>query len=271
MDRHSEVRPRPRTAGLCVVAVAWGAACGDIDQREVGVAPAMTVAGASGTGQPPAAMGGAGSGAAGSGGSSGGAAGGDGGAGGAGQSGSGASGSSGNAGSAADLPNCARQLLINGGFEAGLEPWVPYTTGADPLIYDAATTAEDGIVPYEGQRMGWLGGVPNETNRLSQEVILPAGTTRVTLGGALRIQIFEQHALIDFLRADLVAGALRIPVFAFDNGSASEDWVELAVPAVDVTAYAGQTVTLELESEIGAGPGTNFFIDGLSLTAPCTP
>jgi hypothetical protein len=160
---------------------------------------------------------------------------------------------------------------MNGGFEAGLAPWVAYTTGQDPLDYDAAASADIGVIPHEGQRLGWLGGVPSETNRLSQEVTLPVAAARVAFAGALRIQVFEQHTLVDFLRASLVIAGQRIPLFEFDNGDATEDWFVHVVPSVDVAAYAGQTLTLEIESEVGVGPGTNFFLDGLSLVSECAP
>jgi hypothetical protein len=164
---------------------------------------------------------------------------------------------------------CASELLSNGGFEAGLAPWVAYTTGQDPLDYDAAASADVGVIPYEGQRLGWLGGVPSETNRLSQEVTLPADAARVAFRGALRIQLFEQHTLVDFLRGTLVVAGQRIPLFVFDNGDVNEDWLGLAPPAVDVTAYAGQTLMLEIESDLGVGPGTNFFLDAISLVSEC--
>lgn len=182
----------------------------------------------------------------------------------------GMSGDGGNAGAPVDPNACPRELLGNGGFEAGLAPWLAFTTGDDPLDYSAGDPTVE-ITPFAGQRMGWLGGVPSEVNRLSQEVTLPTNATSVTLGGAVRIQIFEPHALIDFLRGSLVAPGQRIPIFERNNGDATEDWVTLSAPPVDIAAFAGQTLTLELESEIGVGPGTNFFLDDLSLIVECGP
>jgi hypothetical protein len=126
------------------------------------------------------------------------------------------------------------------------------------------------VIPHGGQRLGWLGGVPNETNRLSQAVTLPADVLALSFVGALRIQIFEQHALIDFLRITLVTPGQRVPLYEFDNGDATDDWIDLDAP-IDVAAYAGQAVTLEFESEIGMGPGTNFFLDDLALIPDCGP
>lgn len=182
----------------------------------------------------------------------------------------GMSGDGGTAGAPLDPNACPRELLGNGGFEAGLAPWVAFTTGDDPLDYSAGDPTVE-ITPFAGQRMGWLGGVPSEVNRLSQEVALPANATSVTLGGAVRIQIFEPHALIDFLRGSLVAPGQRIPIFERNNGDATEDWVTLSAPPIDISAFAGQTLTLELESEIGVGPGTNFFLDDVSLIVECGP
>ncbi len=178
-------------------------------------------------------------------------------------------GSASNAGASSDASACPSELLSNGGFEVGLAPWVAFTTGVDPLTYDAADSTEEGVRPHSGQRLAWLGGVPSEVNRLSQNVSLPATVTRVTLRGALRIQIYTPHSIVDFIRASLVSSGQRIPLFEFDNGDAADDWSELALPPLDVAAYAGQTLNLEIESSIGVGPGTSFFLDDLSLVSEC--
>jgi aminopeptidase S len=162
------------------------------------------------------------------------------------------------------------QLLSNGDFEAGSEPWVSFTTGQDALIYDSSEETYAGVLAHGGQRLGWLGGVPNETNRLSQTVTLPANALRLTFAGALRIQLFEEHPIVDFLRISLVASGQRLPLFEFDNGDATDDWFDIGVP-VDVTPYAGQALTLEIETQIGAGPGTNFYVDDLALVPGCSP
>jgi len=184
----------------------------------------------------------------------------------------GAGGSSpGAAGTGAITSTCSvAQLLVNGGFEAGAEPWVQFTSGTDQLVYDSTQAEYEGVIPHGGQRLGWLGGVPNETNRLSQTVTLPADVLELSFSGALRIQIFEAHALIDFLRITLVTPDRRVPLYEFDNGDATDDWIELGAP-IDVAAYAGRAVTLEFESEIGTGPGTNFYLDDLALIPDCGP
>jgi hypothetical protein len=181
------------------------------------------------------------------------------------------SGAMGELGTAGGSSSCAGELLGNGGFETGLAPWVAFTTGQDPLVYDASVSAEQGVTPYAGQRLGWLGGVARETNRLSQSVTLAADASRLTFAGVLRIQVDGQHDVIDFLRASLVASGQRIALFEYDNSDATNEWVAFSLPPLDVLAYAGQTLTLELQSDVGDGPGTNFFLDELSLRLECTP
>jgi hypothetical protein len=195
-------------------------------------------------------------------------------AGAAGASGSGAGGVGSGVGSAgtggAASPCATNQLLSNGDFETGSEPWVSFTTGQDALIYDSTEELYAGVLAHGGDRLAWLGGVPNETNRLSQTVTLPANALRLTFAGALRIQLIEQHPIVDFLRISLVVSGQRLPLFEFDNGDFTDDWFDIGMP-VDVTAYAGQAITLEIESQIGAGPGTNFYVDDLALVPGCSP
>jgi hypothetical protein len=184
-------------------------------------------------------------------------------------SGAGPAGAAGQSGGLA-ASGCPSNLLANGGFEAGSEPWVSYTNGTDALIYDSTEGMYDGVTPHGGQRLGWLGGVPSETNRLSQTVTVPAAATQLALQGSVRVQIFEQHPNVDFLRIRLVMGGQPVALGQLSNGDAGSDWVPLAPPPVEwVPSTQPLTVTLEIESEIGAGPGTNFFVDDLALVPTC--
>ena len=40
---------------------------------------------------------------------------------------------------------------------------------------------------------------------------------------------------------------------------------------IPISADAAFSLISELESEIGAGPGTNFFVDDLALVPTCAP
>jgi hypothetical protein len=184
----------------------------------------------------------------------------------------GANGTGGANGGGAGDGACPANLLANGDFEAGEEAWVSFSTGGDPLIYDSTAPEYEGVEAHAGQRLGWLGGVPSETNRLSQAVSVPPGATRLGLRYSLRIQIFEQHATIDFLRLRLVIGGVATPIAEFSNADAGQDWVDYAPEPLAITA-GGQPLaaTLEIESSIGDGPGTNFFVDDVALVPTCAP
>jgi len=185
--------------------------------------------------------------------------------------GGGAGGASGGASTGGGGSGCPTNLLVNGGFEAGEAPWVSYTTGQDPLIYDFTVETYDGVDPHGGLRLGWLGGVPSEVNRLSQTVSVPANVTGLGLQYSLRVQIFEPHENIDYLRVRLVIAGQPTPIGEFTNADAGDDWVDLTPTPIAITTN-GQPVTavLEFESEISAGPGTNFYLDDLALVPTCT-
>jgi hypothetical protein len=186
----------------------------------------------------------------------------------------GAAGASGAPGSAGGLvlSSCPGNLLVNGGFEAGPEAWVSFTTGVDPLIYDATLPIYEGVTPHGGQWLGWLGGVPSETNRLSQTVAVPAAATRVELQGSLRVQLLEEHPQIDYLRIRLVFATGPVPLGQWTQADVGTDWVDLTLPPVELVPSAQPvSVTVEIESEIGAGPGTYFYVDDLALVATCPP
>jgi len=163
-------------------------------------------------------------------------------------------------------------MLVNGGFESGEEGWVSFTTGGDPLIYDSTPAEYEGVEAHAGQRLGWLGGVPSEVNRLSQAMSVPPGTTRLALRYSLRIQIFEQHATIDFLRLRLIVAGVATPIAELSNANAGQEWVDYAPEPLAISTN-GQAlpVTLEIESTIGDGPGTNFYVDDVALVPTCAP
>lgn len=167
-------------------------------------------------------------------------------------------------------PACGvAQLLANGGFEAGSEPWVSFSTGQDPLIYDTTQASYDGVPAYAGSHLGWLGGVPGEVNRLSQTLTLPPNASEMSITGAVRVQVFEQFDVIDTLDIRLVSPSGRVSLFGRRSNDAGPDWLTFAGTA-NVEPYAGQVVTLEIESRIGDSPGTNFFLDALELVPLCT-
>lgn len=246
-----------------------GAGSGGTIAAGSGASDAARVAADEGGGALPATSDGAGA--------SNGAAGGAGGAGGrgaevGGAGGAGAVSPSGGGPASVGGEGCPTNLLVNGGFEAGEEPWMSFSTGVDPLIYDFTEETYDGVDPYGGLRLGWLGGVPSEVNRLSQAVSVPAGVTSLGLQYSLRVQVFEPHPNIDFLRVRLVIAGEPTPIAEFTNADAGDDWVDFTPPPVPVAANGEPTTAvLEIESEIGAGPGTNFFVDDLALVPTCAP
>jgi hypothetical protein len=80
------------------------------------------------------------------------------------------------------------------------------------------------------------------------------------------------HPNIDFLRIRLVIAGQPVPLGEFTNGNAGNDWFDFTPPPATVMTN-GQAIsaTLEIESEIGAGPGTNFYVDDLALVPSCAP
>lgn len=257
------------------VAALVGAGACSIDSRELDAPNDTASAGASGAIDASAGRGGASSaGGDGDGASTAGAGGGANGIGGT--AGSGVAAGSGGAGGAENGGSgggdCPSNVLVNGGFESGEEGWVSFTTGDDPLIYDSTPAEYEGVEAHSGQRLGWLGGVPSETNRLSQAVSVPPGTTRLALRYSLRIQIFEQHATVDFLQLRLVVGGVATPIAELSNANAGQEWVDYAPEPLAISTN-GQSlpVTLEIESTIGDGPGTNFYVDDVALVPTCAP
>ena len=73
-----------------------------------------------------------------------------------------------------------KQLLTNADFDLGPGMgWVE--NGADfPLIESSAALP---VSPHSGEFAGWMGGVNSATHALYQDVLVPAGTTGLTISG----------------------------------------------------------------------------------------
>jgi hypothetical protein len=149
------------------------------------------------------------------------------------------------------------QLLANGGFERhGRKPWV-----TSPYV---VMKAANGVPAHSGKRLAWLAGYGTKiTQRISQQVTIPAGCTSATLTFWLRVNSTARKApAADTLTLSAVspAGRALATLATFSNRDAGQGYQQ---HTVSLAAYLGQTIALRFTSrERLVGKVTSFFEDG---------
>ena len=152
----------------------------------------------------------------------------------------------------------AGQLLGNGGFETGTaSPW----TADDKVVSDNALEA-----PHSGTWFAWIDGFgTTHTDTLAQTVTIPAGCTHADLAFYLHIDTAEtQSTAYDTMTAAVLDSAGTAHQLAgWSNTDAAPGFT---LRSYDLSAYAGQTVTLRFSGTEDYSLQTSFVIDDASLS-----
>jgi hypothetical protein len=145
------------------------------------------------------------------------------------------------------------QKLGNPGFESGSAPW---TATAGVIGNFTGQTA------HSGTRFAWLDGYGfTHTDTLSQSVSLPAGCSSYTLSFWLHIDSTETTTTIQFDKLTVKVGSTTLATFSNLNKAAG-----YSQKTFNVSAFAGQTVTLLFTGTEDSSLQTSFVIDDTALT-----
>ncbi|MBX3011759.1 MAG: serine protease [Caldilineaceae bacterium] len=160
-------------------------------------------------------------------------------------------------GSAAFLPFVAYDpvfLLRNGDFEAGVTSWEEFSARNAALIQSVSGSA---LTAHSGEWIAWLAGLNREVSLVKQQVTIPDETPI--------LQFWHWIASDDQCGYDL-AGVLigedvveRLDLCA---ETATDGWV---LHSIDLAAYAGETVILELRAETDSAIISHWLIDDVTL------
>jgi hypothetical protein len=144
--------------------------------------------------------------------------------------------------------------IVNGNFESGTTGWVEFSThGWDIIITGAPVT------PRSGAYLAWLGGDDEDLSYVQQDVTISAGTPYLVY--------WHWIASDDVCGWDY--GSVKVNTVVVDSYELCSDentggWVQ---HSVNLGAYAGQTVTLQIRAETDSSGNSNLFVDDVSLQA----
>src|SRR5256714_286061 len=144
------------------------------------------------------------------------------------------------------------QKLGNPGFEAGNAPW---SATAGVLGNTSGQTA------HSGTRYAWLDGYgTTHTDTLSQSVTLPAGCSSYTLSFWLHIDSSETTTTTQFDKLTVKVGATTLATYSNLNKATG-----YSQKSFNVSAFAGQTVTLLFTGTEDSSLQTSFVVDDTAL------
>jgi endo-1,4-beta-D-glucanase Y len=157
------------------------------------------------------------------------------------------------------------QLLANPGFESGATSWTQTST----LGYTPITKATSAEPAHSGSWVAWFNGNGSkDTDTAAQAVTIPAGCS-ATLTYWLHIDTTENTttAKPDTFKVQILnsSGTVLATVGSFSNLNAGSGYSQ---QTADLSAYAGQTVTLKFtgaETDTNGGT-TNSVIDDTAVT-----
>jgi len=148
------------------------------------------------------------------------------------------------------VTGCSGQLLLNPGFESGNVNWTT-TSGV---------ITNDYYLSYQGNWLAWMDGYNYpETDTVAQTVSIPAGCT-ATLTYYLWVYTTDGSTAKDTLK--LSANGTTVQSFS----NATNTGGGYVKETVNLSAYAGQSTTIQWTSNQGGSNATDFFIDSTALT-----
>ncbi|NUQ94995.1 MAG: M1 family peptidase [Streptomyces sp.] len=145
------------------------------------------------------------------------------------------------------------QVVGNGGFESGTSPW---TQSSASVI-----TSRSGQTAHGGTSYAWLDGTGGtHTDTLSQSVTIPSGCSTATLSFWLHIDTAETTSSIAYDKLTAKIGSTTLATYS--NLDKNTGYVK---KTLDVSAFAGQTVSLAFTGSEDSSLQTSFVLDDIAL------
>lgn len=153
-------------------------------------------------------------------------------------------------------PAACTAQIVNGGFEEGGAGWSAASAGSYNIFSQAA--------PHTGQWGAFLAGYNSADDRLTQDVALPAGQT-ATLSFWWQARTEETDHWWDTLDVEVTpGGGASVRLLRVTDADAAAGWQQAVF---DLSAYAGQTVTLAFHAQTDLDWPTDFYLDDVSIEA----
>lgn len=153
-------------------------------------------------------------------------------------------------------PPPSNDPLDNPGFEAGATAWTEFSAQGWPIIFPAANLP---VSPHGGSWAAWLGGESNEVAYIQQSVTVPNNQPYLHYW---RWIASEDICGFDFGGVLINNAAVNVYDLCADTDTGG--WQKRVV---NLNAYKGQTVTLQIRVETDSSLNSSLFVDDFLFSA----
>lgn len=160
-------------------------------------------------------------------------------------------------------PATCTNLLANPGFESGRVNWAESSSHGYALICSGASCGGTATA-RTGSFVAWLGGTNSEASQIGQPVNLPAGQ-KVTLSFWRRTTSSDSCGY-DYGYVRVLSNGVTTTVKSYSlcKSTNTNGWVNAQV---DLSAYAGRTVTLIFRAATDVSLSSSLFVDDVQLVS----
>lgn len=151
----------------------------------------------------------------------------------------------------------AENPFTNPDFEAGQTGWTEFSTHGWDII---VTTFPGSVTPHSGNWAAWLGGDDDDISYIRQRVTVPAGAPHLTYWH----WIASEDVCGFDLGGVMVNDSDVVEVYDLCDARSTGGWVRRSV---NLSAYAGQSVTIQIRAETDGSLNSNLFVDDVSFQA----
>ncbi len=151
------------------------------------------------------------------------------------------------------------KALSNPGFESGPTGWTEYSLQGWDLIVNTSGLPV-GLLPHGGSWAVWLGGDFDDISYVQQSVTIPTATPYLAYWHWIGS---EDDCGYDFGLV-IINGTQVVNQYDLCEATKTNGWVK---HVVNLNAYKGQTVSLQIRAETDASFNSNLFIDDVSFQA----
>ena len=153
-------------------------------------------------------------------------------------------------------------LLPNGDFEQGKVIWQEYSKKGYDLIYNINQT-QNAAPPYSGTWATWLGGAYDEISFLQQTVLIPTDSPILSYW-----QWIDSADVCGYDFGGVLVNNSVVEVYPLCADQETQGWI---LHTVDLSAYKGQSVILQIRAETDAVNNSNLFVDNVGFQALTRP
>ena len=144
--------------------------------------------------------------------------------------------------------------IVNGGFEGGNVGWTEYSTHGWPIIVNAFTGS---VTPHSGTWAAWLGGEIDDISYVQQQVTVPPSRPYL----AYWHWIASNDACgYDF--GGVIINSTVVDVYNLCTSANTGGWIK---HVVNLSAYAGQSVSIQIHCETDSSANSNLFVDDVAF------